>query len=420
MDTFESRDTMELFGRHEGYQAIAAVGIFDPSYPRIAAWSYSRAKEAGLILGQDQPSAWEASKFGAQGSNLGNLVWGFGAHTLVASRLEHNRTKIMSAPRDEFLALYIAQGPILEVKGTESDVELRLREQYVLEVVLDVERPMIVLGIGIGAAVANCSTAELSDGSMDFLEKLKSRISMIGGFVGFRGECGARLAHRAGFRQGFEAMGCPSLFINKKVGLGRRLQSRYSTLKLHLLDETRSLRIGLLCDGSHLDRDLSELLFLRGAVGSVVLYQDPRDDWCQEYVQLSNEENVKTVAHFDIERWREAVSGLDLVIGPRIHGSMISISMEVPVITFSIDARIQEMCEMMRLACVPYQESSSPLPVRAIIERMIQAINKFNGTEFDYQRQALAERYVSVFKKYRIESQPELIELARKVDSVVL
>ena len=76
----------------------------------------------------------------------------------------------MSAPQDEFLALYIAQGPILGVKGTESDVELSLREQYVLEVVLDVERPMIVLGIGIGAAVANCSTAELSDGSMDFLD----------------------------------------------------------------------------------------------------------------------------------------------------------------------------------------------------------------------------------------------------------
>ena len=73
-----------------------------------------------------------------------------------------------------------------------------------------------LLGMGVLAGVKDCH-AEPSNDTRVFLQALDRRFSSHGGFVGLRGKCSETLIHRAGFSTtGFVAMGCPSLFINKR------------------------------------------------------------------------------------------------------------------------------------------------------------------------------------------------------------
>jgi hypothetical protein len=319
-------------------------------------------------------------------------------------------------PQDSLSALYIATGPMLSIQS--SGMATR-RQQYLLDVILAVKRPTIIVGMGVISNVRSRSTcsSELATESKAFLRTLQATFSKFGGFVGFRGKCSEQLAHHAGFTGGFISMGCPSLFINKNRSLGHRLEEKYGSVIAMLENPARRLKIGLMCVGMAIDHAMIKFVTSRGAAGSLILKQDNRDSSCiNANIKVAEGVKVKSTIFYDIETWREAVSQLDVVVGPRIHGSMLSLSMEVPSITFPFDMRIQEMCDSMRLACAPMSISRpNRLSLEGITDVITKAASQFNGTEFDRNRQALARKYAHYFKKNGMESHPSLLELANGV-----
>lgn len=174
----------------------------------------------GLTINQEEYSAWEHSEYGTVPANYGNAVWSYVARALLGSRQEHNWTRILDDSSPGLSALYVASGPLLFGGNA-----FPRRDQYLLEKILAVKQPVIILGVGVLRFVktrADCRSP-LSNVSKSFFKIIESRISEIGGFEGLRGECFQQILRLSGFSDRLSPIGCPSLFMNREMGLGRRL-----------------------------------------------------------------------------------------------------------------------------------------------------------------------------------------------------
>jgi hypothetical protein len=148
-----------------------------------------------------------------------------------------------------------------------------------------------------------------------------------------------------------------------------------------------------------------------GAVGSLYFMQDQRGHSCSD-ITLSDGFNIKSMSFYDISTWRESIRGLDFVLGPRVHGSMIALSVEVLAITIAIDMRIQEMCEFMRLASSGIDKISGDMEPEEVRTKLIEISRTLDGNAFDQRRRDLARNYSTIFHQYGIEPHPMLNDLS--------
>ena len=121
---------------------------------------------------------------------------------------------------------------------------------------------------------------------------------------------------------------------------------------------------------------------------------------------------------YNVEVWREAVASLDVVVGHRIHGSMIALAGETPAITVATTQRIEELCVSMRLACMSIAESEAVAKGTSNLTATIaRAAARFNGSAFDARRRELAAAYVRRFRGLHLKPHAELQHLARGTSS---
>jgi hypothetical protein len=387
---------------HNRSWSIATVGVYDPSWPRPPGLSYEQACDRGLWISEAAPSAWETPRpsNGWACDNSGNGVWSYAAHELLSHSLpmQHQRSALYSDSED-FAALYIATGPIV---GTGADSQTNSdRFRYLQRVINAVARPTIVLGLGVLHAATNDCSATPSAGSIAFLHALKERFAQHGGFAALRGDCTKNILAQAGFNEanGFYSLGCPSLFadVNKKPDHGRNLQAAYTALASRIQTGNEKLKIGLLCSkqAPAVNKALARFVKERGAQGSLLLMQDQTDVACSA-TELSTGATIERNIFYDVKSWMSAISQLDVIIGPRIHGSMIALAMGVPTITIVIDERIRELCQRMLLAYAESTDFASGLDQGQVASLVVAVAQNFDGTAFDLNRREISGRYVKL------------------------
>ena len=91
---------------------------------------------------------------------------------------------------------------------------------------------------------------------------------------------------------------------------------------------------------------------------------------------------------FDAAAWLELLAGLDLVIGPRIHGNLLAVQAGTPGICIRHDARTQELCRTTGIPSVPVKEALAAKRMQTLVEA-----TGFQGNDFDRKRAALARDY---------------------------
>ena len=110
---------------------------------------------------------------------------------------------------------------------------------------------------------------------------------------------------------------------------------------------SRSLRVGVLLPHSTTSRS--------SAIAQFIMRFASLHDNAVHIVQLPSSEprtSLQQWSFYNVVRWRNAMATLDLIVGTRIHGSMISIAAKTPTLTIAEDARVKELCKQMRLPMV--------------------------------------------------------------------
>ena len=393
---------------------LGSMGIYDPAYLMPESLSVSGWTRAGLVIGNPGiTSAWEdADGHGTGTANPGNNVWAFGSWNLLgprsARRLDFNRSRILAASPAS-CGIYSASGPLWSGHGVK-DFAAILK---VLKAAPD--GPFVMLGTGAATSSCEFKPGQLPPSGLEALREIDRRIRTQGGFVTVRGDCSKRFLVGAGLMHGVESLGCPSLFINPRPGLGASLQQKYNAV-VQKLEAGAPIKIGIMLGykrQTHFDPPMARF-FTQHHTGSVHVMQWPyteRSQFVRAVYAVSGDETVRAAARvasrvfYNVSQWKGEVGRLDLVVGPRIHGSMIAIAAGTPTVTIAFDPRIREFCSVMKLACVTELDEDLAVTIKHVAQN-------FSGALFDANRRVIAGRLTQLFGSAGLDLNPLVAKLA--------
>lgn len=236
----------------------------------------------------------------------------------------------------------------------------------------------------------------------EVIDKMTTRIAVRGAYT-------ASVLQRHGISSAV-ALGCPSLFRNKKPRLGELMQKKLQTLKESAYPD---LRIGITFFTKEVRNNVANVAaLLKAYARAAVILQADGDLTTMRSLEkeLGGKLPSERVVHFyDPESWGNELSQrFDLVVGHRIHGSMMALSAEVPFVVFPGDIRIAELVEAMKLPkadlAIWYEDSLN-------LEKVLQG-TIFNATEFDCNRVAVADVYSKWFLQHGVDVHPGIQAIA--------
>lgn len=286
-----------------------------------------------------------------------------------------------------------------------------------------------VLAIGLGAQSSSKDEfPEIPEDTLRWVRAISERRAPGTTNLTLRGEFTRRVLERAGIVDGVEVLGCPSLFISDDPFLGRRIAERMSRgmparvgvaagnpYKTHVFDLERSLfALASRTGGAYVvQQPLPFIKAARGEFDQVNLAWQKRLLALVEGTPLRQDSQVlprNITVFFDVEAWMEDLRRHDLVIGTRIHGTMLAIQAGVPAICITHDSRTEEMCQTMGIPNLPaHSLVDQPVSLASLWDRL-----EFDPDAFDQNRARLAKRYVAVLEGAGVTVSRALKNLAGK------
>ncbi len=258
-------------------------------------------------------------------------------------------------------------------------------------------------------------TFKLSDSSRALLDVLEARSP--GGY-GVRGRLTRDVLARNGYHRA-QVLGCPSLFINRHHGLGSRLRRRYDALVDAHSSSSANLRIAYnIFQDDVPTMDLAMLLLIQKHEGSFVIVQETTmvkqiHDRIQKLLGVKFPES-KVRFFYRIEDWFDAVRTVDIQVGSKIHGAMVALAVETPLLLLPPSWRVQEMADSMALPALPIcswcqlTEWAANPTAKGLVTL---AASTFQAEAFDETRQNLACRNLDLFNTVGLPLHPEVASL---------
>jgi hypothetical protein len=378
------------------------------------------------------------------GDNTGNLVFQRAAARLVEDPLLHigpgeEVHEDLSRVRSECHAVIFPAANHIDARFDLSSVAKWLRDMHC---------PIVVLGIGTQAP----------DSSESSLDKISSDFSGNSGFrdlMSFFRESYVQIGVRGRFTQSLLARfdvpsvisGCPSFLLNSSPNLGQVLAHRLQLLRSKL-DAVQPIRICVTaCSpfaSSHelaTDKKLVDILrkhsgiYVQQSGGEVAIelaaqrftgsgedieklswYESklkfgvPRDEYLEFWAKYAR-------IYFDVDAWRDELSGCDLSIGGRYHGNALAMQSGVPAIEIAHDSRTEELCTS---TLIPFVSVSDFLVDRNLSE--VLHLVQFDGEKYDKVRRDRANLLCGLFARAGIQPSCSLSDLAgfkRYTDSTI-
>ena len=258
-------------------------------------------------------------------------------------------------------------------------------------------------------------TFKLGASSRSLLDALEARSP--GGY-GVRGSLTRDVLARNGYHRA-QILGCPSLFINRHHGLGARLRRRYDALVDAHSSSSANLRIAYnIFQDDVPTMDLAMLLLVQKHEGSFVIVQETTmvqqiKDRIWRVLGVKFPES-KVRFFYRIEDWFEAVRSADIQVGSKIHGAMVSLAVETPLLLLPPSWRVQEMADTMALPALPIcdwcqvTEWAANPTAKGLVTL---AASTFQAEAFDKTRQHLACRNLDLFNAAGLPLHPEVASL---------
>eukprot|EP00178_Gracilaria_changii_P014273 TRINITY_DN40354_c0_g1_i1.p1 TRINITY_DN40354_c0_g1~~TRINITY_DN40354_c0_g1_i1.p1 ORF type:complete len:815 (-),score=134.76 TRINITY_DN40354_c0_g1_i1:363-2807(-) len=340
------------------------------------------------------------------GKNHGNLVWQFASMKRLVdftSVTTCNNTRVTCAAERSDLGekRMVFYRPIANI----FDITSTMKFAYERLIVERDGDALLFVGIGIqqffqpditiddlnlGEKIrTKARDFEFTEHALKMLQTLqKHKLPM---FV--RGQFTLEAAEHAGYKYGLST-GCPSLFINQDVHLGRTLEAKYNALKERIGD--RSLKIAV---NMKPQKKLTKLFVsVLHTYPNSFMYAQTLDDLNQMQKAGIPFNRIKFIS--DAEEWMDSLREMDVAFGARIHGNMISLGAGTPGFVIAPDHRVLELAERMKVPHTTIYDAR--LEEGLDVAKLITDIG-FSGQEFDANRCGIAKIYKEVFGRYGLQ-----------------
>lgn len=342
--------------------------------------------------------------------NLGNQVWEYAARSLLSPEVAQAQPGV--GRRRQASALLVPQANCLRTREDTSPAVFNssaAEVERLADMVVQHNLPTLIVGIGAQSARgADPQTRTLAPEHLRLLREVSQR-----GAISVRGQFTADVIQHNGGPPTVVA-GCPSLFLNKDLHLGRRLQDAYCGLPA--LSSTRQLRFAVGLPAGCLSAEQLTIALLRlvgSTPGSFVVVQDANDYTCIDRYGPKAKLSYRSVRYFySVPAWAEALHEVDALVSARIHGSMMGLAVVKPVVVIATDMRILELAEAMRMPYivmdVPALQATS-IDTAGIWARMATS---FDGAAFDANRYRIASLYRNMFDRIGMPLHPAVQGMA--------
>jgi len=349
--------------------------------------------------------------FARSGLNLGNLAFQHAVYSHLADAREVIPFNfIPEEVRDRYRLICIPSANYLHRHFDFADLAARLEATKL---------PLLIIGLGIQAS-HSLSEVVLQPGTRRLLSLFAERCETI--FV--RGVHTGEFLESQGVHN-FEALGCPSNFLQPNPNLGRIIARHAANL-----GPTPAERISFAPTFYPHNAALETALV--GEIGDAltrVVCQEP-----QEAVSLARGTRNRTLQHwwehesgfvaalepgqraqllrqmvgyFSVESWIEAYRRSDLVIGTRIHGVSLAWQAGRPAVLIGHDMRTRELAEAMGLPLMTPEAA-----VQGGLVDRARALAEDVAGRYDAHRRDLAVRYVALLGRHGVTPAEDLRLLA--------
>jgi len=325
------------------------------------------------------------------GSNTGNITHRYAACNLFKEGIDFihygmNWTEVSS--RCKLLIM-----PVANLLDGEDQSWL----YHLLKFTNGVGVPCILMGVGAQSSMQNEIPQIPSD-----LIKFFDEFTKAGNHVTVRGEFTANVLEHYGVTKNIHITGCQSLFLNGHTKLGEIIQKKIQNLPSDLIYFSQFLSEPNLNEVFNKLSVESKYVLVNGCdslmanikqnkIGKLKGVNYPEDILSKSKIFVSPQEQCNFLK----------TSGDFYVVTPRIHGVMISIMAELPVVCIVHDSRVRELCETHK---IPYCDIKSVCnsPTHSLFNA------KQFGSDFDKNRKKLANVYFDLFKKVGVTPSAKL------------
>lgn len=272
----------------------------------------------------------------------------------------------------------------------------------------DIAVPMVMIGLG-AQSDEHWAVPQLHEGTLDWVRQVAEHAPAAGvPNIGVRGDFSLHVLDRHGLAAHAQVIGCPSFFLNPCTRLGERIAANLRRPERvavvaghphwqHLGKIEASLARLASAPGSYVVQAPEELIRLAcgeaGRVGEEAL------GVCRDYIDP--DATIAAFAHwgerhgkafFDIPSWLEHYRQFDLVVGTRIHGTVLGLQAGVPSLCVAHDSRTLELCQTLKVPHILASKVTTGLSIDEL-HRLVE--RGFNAAAFDENRRRLCERYVA-------------------------
>lgn len=284
-------------------------------------------------------------------------------------------------------------------------------------------QPLIAIGLGAQTGLGQ-RLPEVPEGTLNWVRAIISHAAGAFPNIAVRGPFSHDVLRRYGLGDSAVILGCPSLFISRDPHLGRTIAGRLTSPsriaiaaghfqwpELATLEASLARMVGE-TDGSYIVQSPIEMVALaRGDAGSLnaELLLQIRDyvmpgsapekflEWCTHRARVFS----------SVPEWMGHLSGMDFVVGTRIHGVMLALQAGIPALCVVHDARTLELCEVMKVPHVDYLRVRDGMRREALLDMF-----EFDAVAFDENRRMLCRRYLEFLDRNGLAAASWLREIA--------
>ncbi|MDK2809147.1 MAG: hypothetical protein PWP24_1884 [Clostridiales bacterium] len=358
------------------------------------------------------------------GDNVGNLIYAYSVFkSLMTDEVESitpNYYKSLQGKAEEINEKYDAFIiPLADAFRADFMPEMR----RMTELIKQLKIPCIIIGVGLRAPFepGEKMSYPFDEDIRDFIKAVLDKSSM----VGVRGEYTSAYLKALGFREEIDhtVIGCPSMYTNgsdmkiRDLNLTKDSQISFNDNVLSPLNVHAFMRNCEETFPNHyfLPQRLQEMRLLY--TGMPYFHKQGGNYPTKITDRIYAEDRVKFF--LNIPTWMEFLSQMDLSIGGRLHGNIVSIVSGTPSILIPHDARMRELTEYHHL---PHIWAKDILPDSDLFELVarvdFQEVSKNHKKNFEHYVDFLDKNGMDhIYKEYKM---PVEAPLTRRLKEVTL
>lgn len=353
------------------------------------------------------------------GHNNGNLAFVYA----IASQLDGDITYLPWHSKAEQLNKYdVIVIPCANQYGKHTDLS------GLAELFSEVQIPIVAIGLGAQADNFDVDVAA-QPGTIAWIKSMDARRAGAASNIYTRGPYTSRQLALIGVSDTVVG-GCPSHFISPDFKLGETLQEKWKAItvpraisvagghqswaKVRTIEQQLiGLMMDPMCFGQYVVQSMGDMIKIsRGLFAEIEpetlekirihccphYSMDEFKAWCRNYVK----------SFYDVPSWMNSLSGFDLIVGPRYHGTQLAIQAGTMGVVVTIDSRTEELCSQTGVPYIRQEELADSAITRGTLKKLI----KFDGAKYDKFRKERAGNYVDFLQANGLSVKPFLLAIA--------